>query len=99
MAELPSRTTTFLTDRPGPTDLAVRPPGSVPNNLPVQATSFIGREAELRAALDLLAGARLVTLTGPGGTGKTRFALRLAAVALDRYQHGAFVVSLAPVFD
>jgi non-specific serine/threonine protein kinase len=70
-----------------------------PHNLPGQLTSFIGREAELAVAVELLGHARLVTLTGPGGTGKTRFALQLAVTLLDRFQDGAFFVPLAPVFD
>jgi Mrp family chromosome partitioning ATPase len=54
-----------------------------PNNLPTQLTSFVGREAELAIAADLLAATRLLTLTGPGGTGKTRLALQLAAAVAD----------------
>jgi hypothetical protein len=55
------------------------------HNLPVQLTSFVGREAELDAANWLLGRARLVTLTDPGGTGKTQLGIRLAAEVLDRY--------------
>jgi predicted ATPase/class 3 adenylate cyclase len=70
-----------------------------PNNLPVQLTSFIGREDEIAAVGGLLDSARLVTLTGPGGTGKTRMALQVAADRLTRYADGAFFVDLAPVTD
>src|SRR5690606_29026810 len=58
---------------------------AVPNNLPVQLTSFVGREAELAEATRLLEGTRVLTLTGPGGTGKTRMALQLAAEVSDRF--------------
>ena len=50
-----------------------------PNNLPTQLTTFVGRDAELDEAAGLLATTRLLTLTGPGGTGKTRLSLQLAA--------------------
>ncbi|MDQ2913048.1 MAG: adenylate/guanylate cyclase domain-containing protein, partial [Chloroflexota bacterium] len=59
------------------------------NNLPTQLTSFLGREAQLEKGLKLLKASRLVTLTGAGGTGKTRLALHLAADALDGYRDGA----------
>ena len=55
-----------------------------PNNLPTQLTSFVGREAELAEAAALLATTRLLTLTGPGGTGKTRLSLQLAADVAER---------------
>ena len=69
-------------------------------NLPVQPTVLIGREAELariEAAFD--GGARLVTLTGPGGSGKTRLALQAGATLNPRFDDGVFVVHLAPVAD
>jgi predicted ATPase/class 3 adenylate cyclase len=69
------------------------------NNLPLQLTSFVGREAEIRAVDELLDTARLVTLIGPGGTGKTRLALQVAAERLGRHGDGAFFVELAPVAD
>jgi hypothetical protein len=59
---------------------------AVPNNLPVQLTSFVGREREVAEVAVLLAAARLVALTGTGGCGKTRLALRVAADAVDAYQ-------------
>lgn len=68
-------------------------------NLPAQPTPLIGREAELAEIVQLLehGDARLVTLTGPGGTGKTRLALQVAAEALGAFADGAFFVALAPV--
>jgi len=68
------------------------------NNLPVQLTSFVGRE-ELDGARAALAGTRLLTLTGPGGTGKTRLALQLAAEASDDYPDGVYFVALDSVRD
>jgi predicted ATPase/class 3 adenylate cyclase len=70
-----------------------------PNNLPTQLTSFVGRERELEEAGTLLEGNRLVTLTGPGGTGKTRLSLQIAANAADRYPDGVFFVALETVRD
>ena len=68
-----------------------------PNNLPTQLTSFVGRDLELEEAGRLLEVNRLVTLTGPGGTGKTRLSLQVAANAADRYEHGIFFVPLETV--
>jgi predicted ATPase len=68
-------------------------------NLPVPATPFLGREAELAEVVGLLEGTRLLTLTGPGGTGKTRLALQAAAEASDRYPDGVFWIPLAPMRD
>ena len=63
------------------------------NNLPVQLTSFVGRD-ELAAAQAALAETRLLSLTGPGGTGKTRLALQLAAAASDDFPDGVYFVAL-----
>jgi len=70
-------------------------------NLPVPATAFLGREAELAEIAELLArdDVRLLTLTGPGGTGKTRLALQAAAAAADAYPDGVYWVPLAPLRD
>jgi predicted ATPase/class 3 adenylate cyclase len=70
-----------------------------PNNLPVQPTPFIGRQAEVKAGKDLLMreNVHLVTLTGPGGTGKTRLALQAAADLINRFEDGVFFVDLAPI--
>jgi predicted ATPase/DNA-binding CsgD family transcriptional regulator/tetratricopeptide (TPR) repeat protein len=74
---------------------------SPPHNLPAQLTPLIGREREMQAVQTLVArsGARLVTLTGPGGIGKTRVGLQVAAQLLDRYPDGVFFVDLAPLTD
>ncbi len=69
-----------------------------PNNLPVQVTSFIGRD-ELDAARKVLAETRLLTLTGPGGTGKTRLALQLAAEESDDFKDGVYFIGLDAVRD
>jgi predicted ATPase/class 3 adenylate cyclase len=68
-----------------------------PNNLPTQLTSFVGRERELAEAAGLLRENRLVTLTGPGGTGKTRLSLQVAATAAAEYADGVFFVPLETV--
>jgi predicted ATPase/class 3 adenylate cyclase len=68
-------------------------------NLPDQLSSFVGRERELLELRMLLAHSRLVTLTGPGGVGKTRLALRLGAELLDGSGGGVWFVDLAPVLD
>jgi predicted ATPase len=70
-----------------------------PHNLPLQLTSFVGRERELAEVTGRLAGAPLLTLTGPGGTGKSRLALQGAAEALPDYPDGAWLVELAPLAD
>jgi predicted ATPase/DNA-binding CsgD family transcriptional regulator len=68
-------------------------------NLPVQVSSFIGREGELAAVRALLGGSRLVTLTGPGGAGKTRLGLQVAAGLLDGAGDGVWFADLAPLAD
>ena len=68
-----------------------------PNNLPTQLTSFVGRETELEEALQLLSATRLLTLTGPGGIGKTRLSLQIAAAASDDFPDGIWFVPLEPV--
>jgi predicted ATPase/class 3 adenylate cyclase len=70
-----------------------------PGNLPLQVSSFIGRERELARIAAALDEARVVTLTGVGGVGKTRLALQAAARMLPRYREGAWLVELAPVRD
>jgi predicted ATPase/class 3 adenylate cyclase len=67
------------------------------NNLPVQLTSFIGREREMAELAAPLAASRLLTLVGAGGVGKTRLALQLAADALDRYADGVWLIELSPL--
>ncbi len=72
-----------------------------PNNLPAQTTPFIGRENEIRAVKAKLANGnvRLLTLSGVGGTGKTRLALHAAADTVDDFEHGVFFVPLATLRD
>lgn len=69
------------------------------NNLPIQLTSFIGREKELDELKGLLQNTRLITLTGPGGSGKTRLAIQIASQTIEQFRNGAFFVALAPVTD
>jgi predicted ATPase len=69
----------------------------IPDNLPRQLTSFIGREQELRDLKGHLDRSRLLTLTGPGGSGKTRLALQLAAQVTGSFPDGVYFVALAPV--
>lgn len=78
---------------------ALRSLEATPNNLPQQVSSFIGRECELADGRRLLGGARLLTLLGAGGLGKTRLALQLAADALDDFADGVWLVELAPVAE
>ena len=70
-----------------------------PNNLPVQLTTFIGREHEIEDAKKRLKSARLLTLIGPGGTGKTRLSLQLAAELLPSFTDGVWIAELAPLTD
>jgi predicted ATPase/class 3 adenylate cyclase len=70
-----------------------------PNNLPTQLTTFVGRERELTEAGALLRDTRLLTMTGPGGTGKTRLSLQVAAAAADDHPDGVWFVALDSVRD
>lgn len=78
---------------------ALRSLESVPNNLPVQLTSFVGRERELGEVKRLLGSTRLLTLTGSGGTGKTRVSLQAAAELLDQHHDGVWFVEFATIDD
>jgi predicted ATPase/class 3 adenylate cyclase len=69
------------------------------NNLPIQLNSFIGRQKELTEIQDLLKDTRLLTLTGPGGSGKTRLALQAASEMIEHFRNGVFFVPLAPTID
>src|SRR5579872_7185432 len=88
-----------IRDRVG--DTAAKEAVIRPSNLPAQRTTFVGREAEIEAAQQLLLQpeAQLITLTGPAGIGKTRLALKVAGSALDHFPGGVFFVPLAPVSD
>jgi predicted ATPase/class 3 adenylate cyclase len=72
-----------------------------PNNLPAQASTFVGRDTELNEVRQRLEDetVRLLTLTGPGGTGKTRLALRVAAEQIDTFTDGVFFIDLSAVRD
>jgi len=72
---------------------------ATPNNLPTQLTSFVGRDDQVREARQLLDRSRLLTLTGPGGTGKTRLSLQIAAGVLDQFPDGVYFVPLSAVHD
>ena len=82
-----------------PTDFPpLRTLNAHPNNLPTHPTPLLGREREVAELRQLLeGGARLVTLTGPGGTGKTRLGLQVAAELLDHVPDGVFLVDLAAI--
>jgi len=83
-----------------PTDFpALRTADATRGNLPTQLTRFVGREQELARLRQLAGDHRLVTLTGPGGTGKTRLAVEAAGALLDDFADGAFFVDLAPIHD
>ncbi len=71
----------------------------LPNNLPVQLTTLVGREREIAETKRLLATTPLLTLTGSGGCGKTRLALQVAAEVLESYADGVWFVELAPITD
>jgi predicted ATPase/class 3 adenylate cyclase len=81
-------------DFPPPRTLDARP-----NNLPPQLTSFVGREEEIAEVVRLLGHTRLLTLTGPGGSGKSRLALAVATDLLTRFRDGSCFVDLSPVTD
>ena len=71
----------------------------LPNNLPAQVTSFVGRSKDISVVKGLLNKTRLLTLTGPGGTGKTRLGIQVAAELLDRFPQGVWLVELATISD
>ncbi|MEV7044221.1 LuxR C-terminal-related transcriptional regulator [Amycolatopsis sp. NPDC051061] len=81
----------------GGTPAPLRSLDAVPNNLPVQLTGFVGRETEAGEVRGRLAGGRLVTLAGPGGSGKTRLAAQVAAAAAGRWPDGVWWVELDAV--
>lgn len=69
------------------------------HNLPAQVTSFIGRQREITEVQKLLSATRLLTLSGPPGTGKTRLALQVASQVLNQFEDGVYFVELAPISD
>lgn len=70
---------------------------ALPNNLPIQLSSFIGREYELGEIRQRLSATRLLTLTGVGGTGKTRLALQAGADVIQEFKDGVWLIELAPL--
>lgn len=72
---------------------------NIPNNLPIQVTSFVGREKEIAEVKQLLSTTRLITLTGSGGAGKTRLSLHVAAEVLDTFGNGVWFIELASLSD
>src|SRR5262249_27643970 len=70
-----------------------------PNNLPTQLTSFVGRDDVVKQAKQLLQRSRLLTLTGPGGIGKTRLSLQVAADSVDQFPDGVYFIALSAVRD
>jgi predicted ATPase/class 3 adenylate cyclase/Flp pilus assembly protein TadD len=84
----------LLTDFPPLKSLDARP-----NNLPIQLTSFIGREHEIMEVKKLLSTARLLTLSGAGGVGKTRVAIQVAAELLETFEDGVWMVELVGLSD
>jgi predicted ATPase/DNA-binding SARP family transcriptional activator len=83
----------------GIAEAAASPSPTQKHNLPAQLTPFVGREREIAEIKRLLGTTRLLTLTGPPGTGKTRLALQVAAEVLDQFADGVFFVDLAPISD
>jgi len=75
------------------------PVNEIPNNLPHQATSFVGRDRELEEIKGLLSAARLLTLVGMGGLGKTRLSLQIAAEQIHDFPDGVWFIDLAPISD
>jgi predicted ATPase/class 3 adenylate cyclase len=72
---------------------------AIPNNLPLQLTSFVGRDEEIAEITSLLAKHRLLTLIGSGGVGKTRISLQVAANLLESHPDGTWLVEFAPLAD
>jgi predicted ATPase/class 3 adenylate cyclase len=72
---------------------------SFPHNIPIQLTSFVGREKEIDEITELLKTSRLVTLTGSGGTGKTRLSIEVGAQELESFSNGVWLIELAPLSD
>jgi predicted ATPase/class 3 adenylate cyclase len=82
-----------------PSDFPAPRTADVRWNVPAERTRFIGREREAAAVVGLLASSRLITLTGTGGSGKTRLSMRIAALVREHFRHGVVFVDLAPLTD
>jgi non-specific serine/threonine protein kinase len=84
----------------GPSSEKLEQPDVAPrHNLPAQLTSFIGRREEIASVQQLFSTTRLLTLSGPPGTGKTRLALKVASQVLHLFKDGVYFVELAPIRD
>src|SRR5579859_1135858 len=91
-----------MTNGPYGCTVAARPGrmrGAPHHNLPAQLSKFIGRDQDLADVRRLLAGTRLLTISGPGGIGKTRLALQVATEQVADYEDGVWLVELAPIAD
>lgn len=88
-----------ISSAPAPARAAARSEPASVSNIPVPLTSFVGRERELKKFAELLTSARLLTLTGPGGVGKTRLAIRAAGQSAKNFRDGVFWVSLVGISD
>lgn len=99
LKDLDSAEHLFQVDVPGlPAEFPpVRTEGTATHNLPASLTGLVGRESEMAEVAELLAANRLVTITGPGGIGKSRFALEVARTQLGRHPGGVYLVALAAV--
>src|ERR671917_215925 len=84
---------------PAEAETAPRTPERPPNNLPLELSSFVGREKELTEVERLLEDTRLLTLTGSGGCGKTRLALAAADELSEGFEEGVWLVELVPLTD
>ncbi|HET7091269.1 MAG TPA: tetratricopeptide repeat protein [Anaerolineae bacterium] len=89
----------LLTERFETSQADAAEPAPPRSNLPAPSTRFIGRESEMAEVKRLLSNTRLLTLTGAGGTGKTRLSLQVAADLLDSFADGVWLVELAPLSD
>ena len=69
------------------------------NNLPSSLTNFIGRKKEIEEIKNLFSGVRMISLTGAGGTGKTRLAIQLASELIDEFENGVWIIELSPIND
>jgi predicted ATPase/DNA-binding CsgD family transcriptional regulator len=90
---------TFRAVEPAEAERAPRRPERSPHNLPSELSSFVGREKELTEVKRLLENNRLLTLTGPGGCGKTRLALAAASELVERFEDGVWMVELASLAE
>ena len=98
--EPPKSPLRLRTVKPAEAEPAPRtPPERPPNNLPLELSSFVGRERELAEVKRLLEDNRLLTLTGSGGCGKTRLVMAAATDLLEGFEEGVWLVELAPLAD